>query len=183
MNFTETKLKGSFIIETNPIIDNRGFFERIFCEKEFEKIGLNKKIVQINRSFTVKKATVRGLHYQKSPYSEIKIIKCTKGAVLDIIVDIRKNSETFLQWTSVDLNPDNNKMIFIPKGFAHGFQTLEENTELIYFHTEFYNKEAEGALNIFDKKLNIKLPLNISEMSERDKTHDLINDNYKGITI
>lgn len=183
MNFIETKLKGSFVITTEPIGDNRGSFSRLFCEKEFEEIGLKKKIVQINNSFNKQKGAVRGLHYQKPPFSEIKIIKCIKGSVMDFIVDIRKNSNTLLQWTSVELSSNNNKMIYIPEGFAHGFQTLEDNTELLYFHTEFYNKESEGALNIFDNKIGINLPIEVSEISEKDKMHELISDKFKGIIV
>ena len=183
MEFSETKLKGSFIIETNPLKDSRGFFDLLFCEDELKEVGFKKKIVQVNRSFTNGKGTVRGLHYQNVPYTETKIIRCVKGAVFDIIVDVRKKSKTFLQWFAVELNSENDKMIYIPDGFAHGFQTLEENTELLYFHTAFYNKEAEGALNILDKKLNIKLPLNISEISKRDKNHKFIDNNFEGIKI
>ena len=181
MNFTETKLKGSYIIETIPLKDSRGYFERMFCEEMFQKVGLKKRIVQINHSLTLKKGTVRGLHFQKPPYAEIKIIKCIKGSVFDIIVDIRKDSKTFLKWTSVELKPENNKMIFIPEGFAHGFQTLEENAELLYFHTEFYEKEAEGGLSILDKKIDIQLPLPISEQSQKDKSHKFIESNFKGL--
>lgn len=180
MNFTETKLKGSYIIETIPLKDSRGYFERIFCENIFEKVGLKKRIVQINHSSTIEKGVVRGMHFQKSPYAETKIIKCIKGSVFDIIVDIRKGSKTFLEWTCVELNPENNKMIFIPEGFAHGFQTLKENTELLYFHTEFYEKEAEAGLNILDKQINIQLPLTISGISKKDSNYKFINDNFKG---
>ena len=183
MNFLETKLKGSFIFETTPYIDERGFFERFFCKKEFKENNLLTNIVQVNHSFTSKKGAVRGLHYQNPPYTETKIIKCIKGSILDIIVDLRRGSETFLQYFTVELNNINNRMIYIPDGFAHGFQTLEENSELLYFHTQFYNKESEGALNILDKKLNIKLPLKITEMSERDNNHKFIDDNFKGIII
>jgi dTDP-4-dehydrorhamnose 3,5-epimerase len=183
MNFRETILKGCFVIETNPSIDNRGFFERVFCKEEFSRLNFKPEIVQINHSYTKLKGSVRGLHFQNPPYIESKIIKCIKGSVYDIIVDIRKDSNTFLQWISLELSASNNKMIYIPDGFAHGFQTLMDNTELLYFHTNFYNKEAEGALNVLDEKLVIKLPLEISEISEKDRHHKFIDETFQGITL
>lgn len=183
MKFTKLALNDAYIIEINQLTDERGFFERIFCEEEFHQIRFSKKIVQINHSFTKQKGAVRGLHFQFPPYTETKIVKCLKGKVIDIIVDLRKNSTTFLKWTSVELSEQNNKMIFIPDGFAHGFQTLEKNTEMLYFHTEFYSKENESGINIFDPKLNIKLPLKVTEISSRDEKHAFLDTNFKGISL
>ncbi len=180
MKFLETKLKGSYIIVNEPISDNRGFFERIFCKEELKSIGLKKEIVQINRSFSIKKGTFRGLHFQNSPFTETKIVRCIKGSLLDIFVDLRYQSPTFLQHHMVKLSEYDNKSLYIPDGFAHGFQTLESNTEIMYFVTNFYHKEYESALNILDKNLNINLPITISEISEKDKKHPFINVNFTG---
>ncbi len=181
MNFIPTFIRGVYVVELNPFLDQRGSFVRNFCKNEFKEIGLNKEIVQINHSLTKNKGAFRGLHFQKPPYSEIKIIRCIKGSVYDVVVDIRKDSPTFLQHFAVNLNENEYKMIVIPEGCAHGFQSLEENCELIYLHTAFYEPDHEGGLNIDDPKLNIELPLPITEISERDKNHPLITENFKGI--
>ena len=131
MNFTETPLKGSYIITINPIGDSRGWFARTYCKNEFLNIGHNKEWVQINHSFTSLKGTIRGLHFQQKPFTEIKLLRCIPGSVFDVIVDLRKDSPTFLKWFGIELSAENKKMLYIPEGFAHGFQTLENNTELI----------------------------------------------------
>jgi dTDP-4-dehydrorhamnose 3,5-epimerase len=176
MNFIETPLKGAFIIEISPLKDHRGFFERMFCKKELSAIGFTKEIVQVNHSYTLKKGTVRGLHFQRPPFAETKIIRCIKGSVFDIAVDIRKESPTFLHWYGVELTEDNNKLYYLPEGFAHGFQTLQANTELLYFHSEYFNHQSEGALNFNDPILKLVLPLQITDMSERDRMHPFIVD-------
>jgi len=181
MKFIETTLKGAYLASIEPNQDNRGLFERLFCKNELASIGLTKEIVQINHSVNKNKGTVRGLHFQKEPFSETKIIKCIHGSVFDIIVDLRKNSETFLKWHGIELSENNNKMIIIPEGFAHGFQTLENDSELIYFHTNFYKPEFDCAFNIKDPLFNIKLPLEITEISEKDKNHKLIENIEKNI--
>ena len=181
MIFTETALKGSFIISLEPYSDERGWFARTFCKKEFEKIGHHKEWVQMNHSFTIHKGTVRGMHFQLPPFTEIKMVRCIAGAVLDVIVDIRKDSATFLQWFSVELSAANKQMIYIPEGFAHGFQTLESNSELIYHHTAFYQPGVEGGLFYNDPLLNIQWPLPIQNISARDTNHPLLDNNFKGI--
>lgn len=181
MIFTETVLKGSFIISLEPYSDERGWFARTYCKKEFAAIGHDKEWVQMNHSFTVDKGTVRGMHFQHPPFSEIKMVRCIAGAVLDVIVDIRKDSPTFLQHINVSLSADNKKMIYIPHGFAHGFQTLEDNTELIYHHSEYYQPGVEGGLRYNDKALNIQWPLSIQNISERDTNHSLLDNNFNGI--
>jgi len=178
MNFFETPLKGSYIIEINPLKDNRGYFERLYCKKEMHVIGFTKEIIQINHSFSVKKGTLRGMHFQKPPYAEAKFIKCIKGSVLDIAVDIRMKSPTFLSWFSVELTENNNRMYYLPEGFAHGFQTLQENTELLYFHSEFYNPENEGAINYKDPILNLTLNHEITDISKRDSKQPFIIDPF-----
>jgi dTDP-4-dehydrorhamnose 3,5-epimerase len=176
----ELILKDSFVIEPEPFKDNRGEFSRIFCKDELKDI-FDGEISQINHSITFKKGTFRGFHYQQPPYGEIKIVKAIKGSIIDIIIDLRKSSPTFLKSHSEILSSENKKMIFIPKGFAHGFQTLEDKTELIYFHSEFFNKSADRGLNYLDKKLNIKLPLEVSEISDKDKNQTFLTKEFKGI--
>jgi dTDP-4-dehydrorhamnose 3,5-epimerase len=176
MVFTETPLKGSYSIELNPLKDNRGYFERLFCKKELSTIGFTKEIVQTNHSYTFKKGTFRGLHFQCPPYTETKIIKCIKGSIYDIAIDIRKGSPTFLHWCGVELTENNNKMLFLPEGYAHGFQTLQDNTELLYFHSEYYNPESEGGLNYKDPILKLVLPFEITDISERDNKHSFLLD-------
>jgi dTDP-4-dehydrorhamnose 3,5-epimerase len=181
MIFTATSLQGSYVISPEPYSDERGWFARTYCKKEFEVIEHHKEWVQLNHSFTIHKGTIRGMHFQKPPFSEIKMVKCIAGAVLDVIVDIRKGSPTFLQWIAIELSAANQQMIYIPEGFAHGFQTLEENTALIYHHTAFYQPGVEGGLLYNDPLLNIQWPLPIQNISERDTQHPLLDHNFKGI--
>jgi dTDP-4-dehydrorhamnose 3,5-epimerase len=181
MIFNETILKGSFVIDINPFEDERGWFARTFCKEEFKKIGHEGEWVQLNHSFTKQKGTIRGMHYQLPPYSEIKLVRCIAGAVFDVIVDIRKDSPAFLQWVGVELSAKNRKMIYIPEGFAHGFQALEENCELIYHHSAFYKPNVESGLKYDDPKLNIDWPLGAWNISERDRNHTLLTNNFIGI--
>lgn len=183
MKFTEIPLKDAFIINSEPLIDSRGMFERIFCKNEFNKIGLKREIVQINHSLTKKRGSIRGIHYQIPPFAEIKVVRCIKGSVFDVIVDIRKCSETFLKWQGEILSSENMKIIYIPEGFAHGFQTLEDDCELLYFHTEFYNKNYERAIRHNDPLINIKWKIDITEISEKDKNYPLLNKNFQGIIL
>jgi dTDP-4-dehydrorhamnose 3,5-epimerase len=181
MIFTPAILKGAYSIDLQPVTDSRGWFARTFCKNEFAAIGHTAEWVQMNHSFTDKKGTVRGLHYQLPPYREIKMVRCIAGAVLDVIVDLRKGSESFLQWTSVELSAANRKMLYIPEGFAHGFQTLVDNCELLYHHSAFYTPGAEGGLRFDDPMLGIGWPLPVSVISERDSSHVFLTDNFKGI--
>jgi len=181
MNFIETSLPGSYLVELKPIGDDRGWFARTFCKNEFKKIGHDKEWVQMNHSFTSSAGTVRGMHFQIHPHQEIKMVRCISGAIFDVIVDIRKDSPHFLKWFGAELSAANKKMMYIPEGFAHGFQTLTENCELIYHHTAFYEPTAEGGLNINDPMININWPKEITLISNRDQSHELITDNFKGI--
>lgn len=181
MKFEKTPLSGSYIIEPEPRVDKRGWFSRVFCKKEFLQIDHQKEWVQINHSFTIKKGSIRGLHFQLPPFSEIKLVRCISGSVYDVIVDIRKQSPTFLHWFGVELSSENKRMIYIPEGFAHGFQTLTDNCELIYHHSAFFEARADAGLNYADKELNISWPLNVTEMSDRDKSHPMLNHEFKGI--
>lgn len=183
LKIIDTKFEGLYIIE--PIIqnDNRGSFLRVFCEDELNSLFNENSIKQVNHSITLKKGTVRGMHFQYAPDCEIKFIKCIKGKVLDVVVDIRKNSDTFLKYYEVELSSENKKMIYIPKGFAHGFQTLEDESELLYFHSSIYASNNEGALNIKDPLVNIKWPLDIIELSKKDEDHAFLTSDFKGIKV
>ena len=183
LNIQNTNFDDLYVIEPTVNQDDRGSFFRVFCENELQDILNDRMIKQINHSITSKKGTFRGLHFQYKPNCEVKIVKCIKGKVLDIVVDIRRESKTFLQTYFIELSEKNRKMIYIPEGFAHGFQTLEDNSELLYLHTNIYSPNSEGALNIKDPSLNIQLPLDIIEISKRDEEHDFISSNFKGIEI
>ena len=174
MKFIPTILNGSFTIQLDPINDERGWFARYFCKKEFSTIGHNKEWVQMNHSFSLKKGTLRGMHFQKPPHSEVKLVRCIQGSVFDVIIDLRKDSPTFLKWFGTELSAENKLMMYIPEGFAHGFQTLEDNSGLLYMHTAYYSPEAEDGLRYNDPQVNISWPLEISEISMRDNSHDLL---------
>jgi dTDP-4-dehydrorhamnose 3,5-epimerase len=183
MLFTETKLKGSFIIDLEPFADERGWFARSFCKKEFEQIGHSAEWVQLNHSVTNDKGTIRGMHFQYPPYAEIKLVRCIAGSVYDVIIDLRSDSPTFLQWVGEELSYDNKKMIYIPAGFAHGFQTLADNSQLLYHHTSYYIPGAEGGIRYDDKKIDINWKLPVTGISGRDKNHPLINEFFTGIKL
>lgn len=181
MIFKETILSGAYIIDPEPFQDDRGLFARTYCKKEFEKIKHSKEFVQFNHSVNIHKGTIRGLHYQKPPFAEIKLIRCVKGAVCDVIIDIRKGSPTFLKHITVELSADNLRMIYIPEGFAHGFQTLEDDSALIYHHTAYYTPGMEGGLRFNDPALKIEWPLPPSVISEKDNTHPFLLPSFIGL--
>ena len=181
--FHHTSLEGLYVVERMPIKDQRGFFCRLFCVEEFQAAGLKKPIAQINHSLTIKKGALRGLHFQYPPHAEVKIVSCLQGEVFDVAVDIRKGSPTFLRWYGEILSPENKKSLLIPEGFAHGFQTLTEHCELIYLHSAPYQPQAEGALHVNDPSLGILWPIEITEISERDRAHPFIGPDFEGITL
>ncbi|OGI11743.1 MAG: dTDP-4-dehydrorhamnose 3,5-epimerase [Candidatus Margulisbacteria bacterium GWF2_35_9] len=183
MRIISTKIDGVFVIENDPIIDSRGAFTRLFCEKEFSSILGNRHIVQINHSITRGIGSIRGLHYQCPPFAEMKIICCLKGRVWDLALDLRQGSPTFLQWHAEELTPENAKVIVIPEGFAHGFQVMNENSELFYLHTSFYEKSVEKAVKYNDPTVSIQWPLAVTDISERDKNHPVINKHFIGIKL
>lgn len=183
MHFEETTLKDSYIISLNPFADQRGWFTRTFCKKTFEQINHQGEWVQLNHSFTAAKGTIRGIHFQYQPSSEIKLVRCISGSILDVIVDIRKGSSTFLKHFSIELSAQNKKMLYIPKGFAHGFQTLEENCEIIYHHSEYYSKPYEGGLRYDDPMLGINWPLEPIDISEKDLNHQYVTPTFEGIEL
>jgi len=179
----ETGLEGLIILHRKPLGDNRGFLERLYCQQELEPLLNGKTISQINHTLTMKVGTVRGMHFQYPPHAEIKLVSCIQGKILDVAVDLRKNSPTFLHYHAEIITAENNKTFYIPEGFAHGFQTLSENCEVLYFHTMEYSQEFEGAINALDPNININWLLKISEMSERDSSHPLIDDMFEGVSV
>lgn len=164
-------------------MDDRGFFCRFFCIEEFRTITPLRPISQINHTQTVKKGAVRGLHFQYPPHAECKIVSCLRGEVFDVAVDIRKGSPTFLQWQGQVLSAENNKSYLIPEGFAHGFQTLTEDCELLYLHSAPYCAEAEGALHFNDPMIGVSWPLPVTEISDRDLSHPFLPPEFDGIAL
>lgn len=183
MKLKKTNLKDCYLINLEKNEDQRGFLTRLFCHKSLNSLLKKKFIRQINRSFTKKKGVVRGLHFQYSPSAEIKVVSCIRGKVWDVVVDLRKGSPTFLHYYAVTLSENNSRSLFVPEGFAHGFQTLTSNCEMLYFHTENYNANAEGALNCLDPLLSIKWPKIISGRSTRDSNHPMLDKNFFGIKV
>lgn len=183
MQFNETKIQGLYIAELEPLSDERGFFARAYCNKELERINIEKPIKQINHSLTSIVGAIRGMHYQNSPYAEIKMVRCIAGEVFDVAIDLRKDSDTFLQWHGEYLNSENFKMMVIPEGFAHGFQVIKSNSELLYFHTESYVQKVESGVLFNDKKIGIEWPLQVTDISGRDLKHNLITKEFTGLNI
>ncbi|HEV7329737.1 MAG TPA: dTDP-4-dehydrorhamnose 3,5-epimerase [Flavisolibacter sp.] len=171
MIFTETKLKGAYIIDVKRLEDERGFFGRSFCQREFEAFGLNTNAVQANVSFNTTKGTLRGMHMQVQPYGETKLVRCTRGAIYDVIVDLRPDSPTFKQWIGVELTAETYRMLFVPEGFAHGFLTLEDNTDVTYQVTQFYTPIAERGFRWDDPAFNIQWPYPPTLVSPKDQAH------------
>jgi dTDP-4-dehydrorhamnose 3,5-epimerase len=170
MIFSETKLRGAYIIEIEKQEDERGFFVRTWDAKKFEELGLNPKLVQCSISFNKKKGTLRGMHYQIPPYEEVKLIRCTKGKIFDVIIDLRTNSEKDKNWIGIELTADNYKMLYVPEGFAHGFQTLEDNTEVFYQMSEFHMPSHARTIKWNDKEYRIKWPLKPIALSKNDSS-------------
>jgi dTDP-4-dehydrorhamnose 3,5-epimerase len=182
MNFTETKLKGAFVIQLEQREDDRGFFARAFCQHEFADHGLKPVIAQANIAFNLKRGTMRGMHFQYPPAAETKIVRCTRGAILDIVVDLRPESSTYLGHVAVKLTADNHLSLYVPERFAHGYQVLEDRTETSYQVGEFYAPEDEGGLSYNDPRLGLEWPLPVTEISPKDaawQTLDEIEDELK----
>lgn len=169
MLFTTTPL-GACVIDAEQIGDTRGFFARVYDAKIFDKHGLESAIRQCNFSFSKNRGTLRGMHYQRAPYEEDKLVRCTMGAIYDVIVDARPDSKTYLKWEGYNLTSDNHRMLYVPKGFAHGFQTLQDNTEVFYQVSQYYAPDHEMGMRWDDPDLNISWPLAVSEISEKDKS-------------
>lgn len=171
MKFFETPLKGAFTIELEKREDDRGFFARTFCVDEFKNAGLETKIVQTNMSRTLKKGTIRGMHFQLPPHQETKLVRCTRGAIYDVIIDIRPDSPTFKKWFGVELTSENHKMLFVPRGFAHGFLTLTDDCEVMYEVSEAYAPGFEGGIRYNDPSIGIQWPIEVTDHSEKDGQH------------
>jgi len=175
MIFTETKLKGAYIVEIEKLDDERGFFARTWDKKQFEERGLNATLIQCSISYNKKKGTLRGLHYQTAPYEESKVVKCTRGKIFDVIVDLRPMSDTFKQWISFELSTENYKMLYIPKGFAHGFQTLKDDSDVLYQISEVYMKYYASGIRWDDPTFNINWPIKLTVISARDLAYKNFN--------
>ena len=169
MIFNETNLQGAFVIEPEILTDERGAFARIFCQKEFENHGLNPNIFQCSISLNTKKFTLRGMHFQKSPHAEAKLVRCSRGGIYDVIVDLRQHSPTFMTWTAVEVSDDNKRMVYVPEGFAHGFQTLKDNTEVIYQMSQFYSLGHSDGFRWDDPSFNIEWPAEPIVISPKDQ--------------
>ncbi len=174
-DISDLPLPGLKLIQRKPLGDARGFLARLFCAQELAPAGWTSAIVQINHTHTARSGTVRGMHYQKPPHAEMKLVSCLQGKIWDVAVDLRKGSPTFLQWHAEELSADNHRALLIPEGFAHGFQTLSDDVHLIYCHSEAYHPASEEGLNALDPRLGIAWPLTIIELSDRDSTHQYID--------
>lgn len=181
MNIRPTRLAGIVVVETAPRIDQRGAFARYFCDRELAELLGQRHIVQINHSRTRLRGAVRGLHYQHPPHAEMKFVRCLRGRVWDVAVDLRQDSPTFLQWHAEELAPEGAAMLVIPEGCAHGFQVLDPDSELLYLHTTHYEPAAEGGIRHDDPLLGIRWPLPATDLSTRDRQHPLLDRAYQGI--
>ena len=171
MRFIETKLKGAFIVEPERLEDERGFFARSWCQQESAAYGLNPEWVQCSISFNKKKATLRGMHYQAAPFEEAKLVRCTRGAIYDVFIDLRPDSSTFKQWVAVELSAENLRMLYIPEGFAHGFLTLDDNSEIFYQMSEFYAPAYARGVRWNDPAFNIEWPIEVRVISDKDRNY------------
>lgn len=176
-------LTGLTLIERQRVGDERGFLSRLFCAEELLVAGWTKPIAQINHTYTARRGTVRGMHFQRAPHAEMKLVSCLRGEVWDVAVDVRGGSSTFLQWHAQRLSADNGRALLIPEGFAHGFQCLTDDVELLYCHAAAYNAGAEAGLHPGDARLAINWPLAIAELSTRDASHSLIDAAFEGVTV
>jgi dTDP-4-dehydrorhamnose 3,5-epimerase len=183
MKFNTTRLDGLYTVDTTPIVDTRGIFVRTFCEDEFVSLRDNLHWKQSNLSTTRGKGSIRGMHFQFPPAAEVKLIRCLRGRVLDVAVDVRQGSPTFLHWEAVELTEDNDRMMFIPEGFAHGFQTLTDEVQLLYMHSSSWSPAHEGRLRFDDPRVDIAWPLPVSHVSDRDLGTPLVDDRFTGVDL
>jgi len=181
MNIGVTAISGVMVVETTRHIDHRGSFARLYCQHELAPVIGNRRIVQINHSRTGAAGAVRGMHFQRPPHAEMKMVRCLKGRVWDVALDLRSDSPTFLKWHAEELTPANTRMLVISEGCAHGFQVLEPDSELLYLHTAFYTPEAEGGIRHDDPRIAIRWPLPVTDISLRDTAHALIGSDFHGI--
>ena len=182
-DFTATPLAGLTLVQRKVMQDQRGFLSRFFCAEQFREAGFIKPIAQINHTLTHCKGAVRGMHFQYPPHVECKLVSCLSGAIWDVAVDLRRNSPTFMQWHGAVLSAENRSSLLLPEGFAHGYQTLAADCELIYLHTATYHPETVGGLNAMDPALNIGWPLAVEQLSEQDRTRPFIDQFFQGILL
>jgi len=176
MQFTETQLRGAYVIDLERREDDRGFFARAFCQNEFAEHGLNTRIAQANVAFNRRRGTLRGMHFQFPPAAETKLVRCTRGGIVDIIVDLRPESDTYLQHVAVELTAENGRALYVPERFAHGYQVLEDDTETSYQVGEFYAPDMEGGLRYDDPRLGLEWPLPVAEISEKDAAWAMLDE-------
>lgn len=177
----DAPLSGLKLVERQQMGDERGFLERLFCHDELAAAGWVEPVAQINRTWTARKGTIRGMHFQNPPYAEMKLVICLRGAIWDVVVDVRTNSDSLLDWHGETLSADNRCAMLIPKGFAHGFQTLTDDVELVYCHSQTYTPTAEAGLHPLDKRLAISWPLPLPILSVRDNNHPMIEEHFSGV--
>lgn len=181
MKCLPTELEGAYVLLPQPFTDERGWFARVYCRDEFAQVGIAQEWVQINHSFNRQQATVRGMHFQYPPHAEAKLVRCIRGRVYDVIVDLRRGSPTMLAYFGVELSAENQKMLYIPEGFAHGFQTLTDNVELLYHHSAFYAPDHEGGLHFDDPAIGIDWPLVPGNVSVKDRERPFLTEGFAGI--
>jgi dTDP-4-dehydrorhamnose 3,5-epimerase len=169
MIFTPTRLEGAYVIDVEPRADERGFFARAYCAREFEQHGLTSRFVNANISHNVRQGTLRGMHYQRAPFAEVKVVRCTRGAIYDVIIDLRPRSPSLGEWLGVELTDRNHRMLLVPEGFAHGFVTLADDTEVTYQVSEYFTPEAEGGVRYDDPAFGIEWPVEVRVVSEKDR--------------
>ena len=180
---SDTSLDGVKLLRRKALRDERGFLERLYCSSELKGIVADRTIKQVNRTLTAKRGSVRGMHFQLPPHAETKFITCLRGEVFDVVVDVRRGSPTFLRWHAEVLSEREPHTLFVPEGFAHGFQTLADDCELLYFHTAYYEPSAEAAINARDPRVGIEWPESITELSSRDAQHPMLEPDFQGITL
>ena len=176
-----TGLEGAMVLERKPIADERGYLERLYCESELSGVLGGRSIRQVNRTVTRARGAIRGMHFQRAPDADLKLVHCLGGTVFDVAVDLRQGSPTFGRWHSVELSGDAHRTFLIPEGFGHGFQTLSENCEMLYFHTAPYVREAEGGVSPFDPLFGIAWPLDVTDISDRDRSHPRVDAGFKAL--
>ncbi|RYG60995.1 MAG: dTDP-4-keto-6-deoxy-D-glucose epimerase [Alphaproteobacteria bacterium] len=177
------KIAGAFEVVSHAFKDERGAFSRLYCAEELREVLGGRTIAQVNASATMQVGAMRGLHYQKAPSLEMKLVRCLKGRVFDVVVDLRQGSDTFLLWDAIELSPDKANMMVVPEGCAHGFQVLEQGSELLYMHTALYEPASEGGLSFDDPKVGIDWPLAVRDLSVRDQGHPMLSDDFTGLKV
>ena len=183
IKLASTPIEGLYILSRDIVSDERGFFFRVYCEESLSGLGLSGAFPQINYSFAINKFTTRGCHFQNPPYAETKIVTCSMGAIFDVAIDLREGSKTFLQWFGIVLSEKNGRSLYIPEGFAHGSQSLSNESSLIYLHSKKYSPQNEEGINVFDPMISIKWPGAPANLSKRDKSFPFLSQNFQGVKV